>query len=231
MQNKKVLITGGTGGLGRVVTKKVLEAGAQVTLSYLSDNEISFMRAQLSQEDIKKISFVRANLMKEEEVKHLLDQLPDLQVLIHLVGGFSMGPIVDFPLEKWNQQIDLNLTSAFLTCKYSLEQMFRNNYGRIVTVGSRAAVEPGAQLAAYSAAKAGLVALIRSIAAETMGAGITANIILPSVIDTPDNRKSMGDQHADKWVKPESIAELICFLASEAAKDIRGAVIPIYGNV
>ncbi len=102
---------------------------------------------------------------------------------------------------------------------------------RCDTRGSRSAVEPAGQLAAYSADKAGVVALTKAIADETKGTNITANVILPSVIDTPKNREAMGSENADKWVKPESLAQLICFLGSEAAQDMRGAAIPIYGDI
>jgi NAD(P)-dependent dehydrogenase (short-subunit alcohol dehydrogenase family) len=108
--------------------------------------------------------------------------------------------------------------------------MLENGYGRIITVSSRAGVEPAANLAAYSASKAGVIALTKAIASETKGTNITANTILPSVIDTPKNRTAMGEEAADKWVKAESIAQVICFLASEAAIDVRGAAIPIYGS-
>jgi NAD(P)-dependent dehydrogenase (short-subunit alcohol dehydrogenase family) len=103
--------------------------------------------------------------------------------------------------------------------------------GRIVTVGSRGAVQPGAQLAAYCASKAGVVALTQAIAAETKGTNITANTVLPSTIDTPANRAAMGAENADQWVSPESLAGVICFLASEAAGDLRGAAIPVYGDL
>jgi NAD(P)-dependent dehydrogenase (short-subunit alcohol dehydrogenase family) len=109
--------------------------------------------------------------------------------------------------------------------------MKKNNYGRIVTVSSRVALEPAAQMAAYSASKAGVIALTKSIAEETKGTGITANTILPSIIDTPSNRKSMGEKNVHNWVKPESLAETICFLASEKAGDLRGAALSVYGNV
>jgi NAD(P)-dependent dehydrogenase (short-subunit alcohol dehydrogenase family) len=92
-------------------------------------------------------------------------------------------------------------------------------------------VEPSGQLAAYCASKAGVVALTKAIADETKGTNITANVVLPSVIDTPSNREAMGVENADKWVKAESLAQVICFLASEAAKDIRGAAVPVYGSV
>jgi NAD(P)-dependent dehydrogenase (short-subunit alcohol dehydrogenase family) len=142
-----------------------------------------------------------------------------------------MGPTVDFTLQNFQQQLNINLITAFLTCKYSLRQMVKNNYGRIVTIGSRAAVEPSAALAAYAAAKAGVVALTRAIAAETRGTNITANVILPGVIDTPANREAMGEQNTQQWVKPESIAALIYLLTSAEARNIRGAVIPVYGDL
>ena len=109
--------------------------------------------------------------------------------------------------------------------------MLQHGYGRIVTVGSRGAVEPAAQLASYCASKAAVVALTKSIAEETKQTNITANSVLPSVIDTPSNRDAMGAENAEQWVKPESLGEVICFLASEAAQDIRGAAIPVYGKI
>lgn len=101
----------------------------------------------------------------------------------------------------------------------------------LLTIGSRGAVEPVGSLAAYCASKAGVVALTKAIADETKDTNITANVVLPSVIDTEANRQAMGTEDVDKWVKPESLAEVICFLASEAAKDIRGAAIPVYGRI
>ncbi|NJN22722.1 MAG: SDR family NAD(P)-dependent oxidoreductase, partial [Leptolyngbya sp. RL_3_1] len=109
--------------------------------------------------------------------------------------------------------------------------MLAQDYGRIVTIGSGSAVNPTAQMAAYSASKAGVVALTQAIAQETKGTGVTANVVLPSVIDTPANRAAMGDENAAQWVTPESLAQVICFLASDAAGDLRGAAVPVYGNV
>jgi NAD(P)-dependent dehydrogenase (short-subunit alcohol dehydrogenase family) len=108
--------------------------------------------------------------------------------------------------------------------------MLQQDYGRIVTVGSRGAVQPAGQLAVYCAAKAGVVALTKAIADETKGTGVTANVVLPSVIDTPGNREAMGTDQADQWVTPESLGQVIAFLASDAAKDMRGAAVPVYGQ-
>ena len=142
-----------------------------------------------------------------------------------------MGKTHEYSYEAWKKDFDLNLNTTFLVCKHSLRRMLEHGYGRIVTVGSRGAVQPAGQLASYCASKAGVVALTQAIADETKGTNITANSILPSIIDTPANREAMGSEQADKWVKPESLSQVICFLASEAAKDVRGAAVPVYGSV
>lgn len=231
MKGKQVLLTGGTGGLGLGVTPAVLAQGADVTIPYRSLKDVERLKGILSPADIARIKFIPANLQDEASVEQLINSMMRVDVLIHLVGGFSMGKTHEYSFDSWKHEFELNLNTTFLTCKYSLKRMLENGYGRIVTVSSRAGVEPAGQLAAYSAAKAGVIALTKAIADETKGTNITANTVLPSVIDTPTNRQAMGAENADKWVKPESIAEVICFLASEAAKDVRGAAIPVYGNV
>ena len=231
MKGKQVLLTGGTGGLGLGVTPAVIAQGAEVTIPYRNPNEIERLKGIISPADFARIQFIPANLEDEASVEKLISRMTKVDVLIHLVGGFSMGKTHEYSFYDWKQELDLNLNTTFLTCKYSLKRMLENGYGRIVTVSSRAGVEPAANLAAYSASKAGVIALTKAIASETKGTNITANTILPSIIDTPTNRETAGAENADKWVKPESIAQVICFLASEAAKDVRGATIPVYGNL
>ena len=231
MQGKYVLLTGGTGGLGRGVLPVVLERGAaSITLPYLSPQTIEQLKSQLSPAALARLQWVPADLTDEPTVERLVNDMPQVDALIHLMGGFSMGETHTYSLADWQKDFNLNLTSTFLTCKHSLRRMRERGYGRIVTVGSRGAVQPAGQLAAYCAAKAGVVALTRAIADETKGTNITANVVLPGVIDTPTNREAMGSDHADQWVKPESLAQIICFLASEASKDVRGAAIPVYGD-
>jgi NAD(P)-dependent dehydrogenase (short-subunit alcohol dehydrogenase family) len=231
MKGKQVLLTGGTGGLGLGVTPTVLAQGGDVIIPYTSLQNVERLKQILPPADFSRIRFVPANLSDEASVKQLIDGMGKVDVLIHLVGGFSMGKTHEYSFDAWKKDFDLNLNTAFLVCKHSLAKMLENGYGRIVTVGSRGAEQPAGQLAAYCAAKAGVVALTKAIADETKGTDITANCVLPSVIDTPTNRSAMGAENADRWVKPESLAEVICFLASAAAKDIRGAAIPVYGNV
>lgn len=234
MQGKHVLIAGGTGGLGKSVTKVALEAGAaMVCVPYRSTRSVESLKAKIMPGELKRLRFVPADLKDENEIEKLISEMERVDVLLQLVGGFDMGRTDEYSWENWQNMFDLNLNSTFLLCKHALKRMRQQKYGRIVTVGSRGAILPGAQLAAYSAAKAGVVALTQAIAEETKDkdTDITANAVLPSVIDTPNNREAMGSEQAWAWVKPESLAAVICFLGSEAAKDIRGAAIPVYGKI
>jgi NAD(P)-dependent dehydrogenase (short-subunit alcohol dehydrogenase family) len=221
MKDKQVLLTGGTGGLGLGVTPTIVVTGARVIIPYHSESGISRLKERMPATDFDRIVFVKTNL----------NDIGRVDVLIHLVGGFSMGRTDEFSFQDWKDSFDLNLHSTFLVCKHCLRVMRKHGYGRIVTIASRGALQPGAQLAAYSASKAGVVALTQAIAQETKNLDITANVVLPSVIDTPSNRDVMGEAQANEWVKPESIAEVISFLASDAARDVRGAAIPVYGSL
>jgi NAD(P)-dependent dehydrogenase (short-subunit alcohol dehydrogenase family) len=230
MQNKHVLICGGTGGLGTAVVQSAVSHGARVTVPYINHDEVKLFQNTHKKEITDQVNFVKTDLSDEMAVKKIIDKMQRVDVLIQLVGGFSMGDTIDFSIEQWQKLISINLTTTFLICKHSLRRMKETGYGRIVTVGSRAAVEPSGKMACYSASKAAVIAFTKSIADEMKGTNITANCILPSTIDTPANRKAMGTGNVHKWVKPESVAQIICFLGSESATDLRGAAIPIYGN-
>jgi NAD(P)-dependent dehydrogenase (short-subunit alcohol dehydrogenase family) len=231
MDSQQILLTGGTGGLGTGVASVLLAKGAHLTIPYVKAQEVERLRGVLTSADLARIQFVATNLLDERSVETLVNGMARVDALIHLVGGFSMGKTHEYSYVQWKQDFDLNLNTTFLVCKHSLRRMLEQNYGRIVTVGSRGAVQPTGQMASYGASKAGVVALTQAIADETKGTNITANVVLPSIIDTPANRAAMGSEQAEQWVKPESLAEVIGFLASAAAKDIRGAAIPVYGSV
>ncbi len=230
MFEKYILITGATGSLGRAITLRCAEAGANITMPYRDENRVKQFMNELDEDLIKHIRTIKADLLNEEDVQNIIKKMPRTDILIHLMGGFALGNTADMSLTDWQHQLDLNLTSAFIIIKHALKSMQQQGYGRILTIGSKAAVEAPGGMAAYVAAKAGLVAFTRSIAAEFKGQDITANVILPSIIDTPANRSSMGEGNAHRWVTPQSLAQVITYLISDSAKDIRGAVIPVYGN-
>jgi NAD(P)-dependent dehydrogenase (short-subunit alcohol dehydrogenase family) len=171
---------------------------------------------------------IQADLSTPEGAAGAVERAGRFDALIHLVGGFAGGqPITSTDDATWRRMLDINLNSAFYTIRAALPVLLAAGRGRIVAVGSRTAVEPVARLSAYGVSKAGLVALIRTCALELKGTGVTANAVLPSVIDTPANRAADPRADFSQWVSPESIAGLILWLASDAAAAINGAAIPL----
>jgi NAD(P)-dependent dehydrogenase (short-subunit alcohol dehydrogenase family) len=212
-----VLITGAAGGLGSAVVEAFLAAGATV---YGAD--LSWKRQPHSN---LRFHPIEANLIEAAKLAAPVD------TLLHLVGGFAGGqPVAETTDETWEKMLDLNLRSAYTIFRAVLPGMIKAGKGRIVAVGARPALEPMANYAAYSVTKAALVALVKTVALEVKDTGVTANIVLPSVIDTPANRVAMPSADPSKWVTPQSIADLLVWLASDAARDVSGAAIPIYGR-
>jgi NAD(P)-dependent dehydrogenase (short-subunit alcohol dehydrogenase family) len=138
--------------------------------------------------------------------------------------------VADTDDATFQRMFDLNVNAAFHMLRAVLPHMRKAGTGRIIAIGSRAAENPGASVGAYSASKAALVSLVRTVALENKDAGITANVILPGTIDTPANRKAMPGADVAQWVQPGAIASLIVWLASEAGKEVTGAAIPVYGR-
>ena len=227
MNGKVVLVTGADGGLGTYVTRAFLDAGATVVGA----------SRRIRQSDFRQPNFtaLQADLCARESAEVLVDQVVarfgKLDVLAHTVGGFAGGnSIVDTDDVTFQHMFDLNLNCVFHMLRVAVPLLRKTGNGRIVAIGSRAALEPGAGVGAYSASKAAMVSLIRTVALENRDAGLTANVILPGTIDTPANRKAIPNADVSKWVQPSSIAELVVWLASEAGKDVNGSVIPVYGK-
>jgi NAD(P)-dependent dehydrogenase (short-subunit alcohol dehydrogenase family) len=227
LKGKVILISGASGGLGEGVTQAVLDAGAEVAgVSRRWPPEASNTPGLLP---------VAADLTQESgcaaAVAAALNKWSRLDAAIHLMGGFAGGTRVhEMSPDTWDQMMNVNLRSAFLFFRAALPPMLKAGRGRLLAVGSRPGLEPVAGLAAYSASKAGLHALIRALAAENKDTGVTANAVLPSTIDTAANRVAMPQADTSKWVEPASIASLLVYLASDAAQDINGALVPIYGK-
>jgi len=227
MEGKVVLVTGADGGLGRYVTQSFLDHGATV---------IGTSR-KVKQSDFSSESFTAlpAQISSREDAQGLVDQVvarfSSLDVLAHTVGGFAGSQsIADTDDATFQRMFDLNLNSVFHVLRATIPVMRQIGKGRIIAIGSRAALEPGAGVGAYSASKAAMVSLIRTVALENKDAGLRANVILPGTMDTLANRKAMPNADFSKWVKPGAVASLITWLASDAGKDINGAVIPVYGS-
>ena len=218
-----ILITGANGGLGSAVVEAFLATDATVYGADLAWKHQPHSNARFHP--------IEANLLEAAECDRVAKLAAPVDSLLHLVGGFGGGqPVAETPDEIWDKMLGLNLRSAYTIFRAVLPGMLKAGKGRIVAVGARAAIEPIANFAAYSVSKAALVALVKTVALEVKDSGITANVVLPSVIDTPANRAAMPAADASKWVTPESIAGLLVWLVSDAARDVNGAAIPIYGR-
>ena len=225
LDGKVTLVTGAKGGLGSFVTEAFLAAGANV---------VGVSRS-IKPDDFKHPNFTAlpAELSSGEAANKLaagvISKFGRIDALVHVMGGFAGGSSVadtdDATLEK---MLDLNCRAAFYIARAVIPQMRQQGSGRILAIASRQALEPGAMVGAYSASKAALVALIRSIALENKDLGITANSVLPGTMDTPGNRAPGVD--TSKFVNPAHVAALLVHLASDAGSSITGAAIPIYGG-
>jgi NAD(P)-dependent dehydrogenase (short-subunit alcohol dehydrogenase family) len=227
MKGKVVLVTGANGGLGSNVTQAFLDSGATVIGTS--------RKIQQSDFDHRAFGAVPAEISTREGAKVLVDQVVarfgKLDVLAHTVGGFAGGQsIADTDDATFQRMFDINLNSVFQILRASVPVLRNSGDGRLIAIGSRAALEPGAGVGAYSASKAAMVSLIRTVALENKDAGLRANVILPGTMDTPANRKAMPNADFSKWVQPAAVASLIVWLASDAGKDLNGVVIPVYGS-
>ena len=227
MKNKVVLVTGANGGLGSYVTQAFLDAGAIVVGVSRKIQQSDFNSPAFTALPAEISTAAGAKIMVESVVA----RFGRLDVVAHTVGGFAGGPsIAETDDATFQRMFDVNLNSTFFLLRAVLPAMRKTGNGRIIAIGSRAALEPGAGVGAYSASKAAMVSLIRTVALENKDVGITANVILPGTMDTPANRKAMPNADVSKWVQPANVAHLITWLAGDAGKDVTGAAIPVYGS-
>src|SRR6202140_463467 len=223
MQGKTALVTGANGGLGIHVTQALLDAGFAVV----------GLAPKIQQSDFKSPNFTAlpASLDSLDVAKKAADtviaRFGKIDVLAHLVGGFAGGQTVaDTDDATFQRMFGMNLNSAFHMLRAVIPHMRKAGAGRIIAIGSRAAEAPGPTVGAYSASKAALVSLIRTVALENKDAGLTANVILPGTMDTPANRQAMPTADVSPWGQPASVPSPIVWLPGDAGKNGTGAPHP-----
>jgi NAD(P)-dependent dehydrogenase (short-subunit alcohol dehydrogenase family) len=234
LDGKIAIVTGATGGLTAAVVSAFLGAGATVVTTYRREGDLDTLRGRAGVAAGARLSGVALDLTDEPAVARayaaIAEQHGGIDILVNVAGGFGGGtPVQETAWSLWQQQLDLNLKTAVLSCKAALPHMHGRD-GAIVNVGTRTATQAGKNLAAYAASKRALLQLTEALAAELRDQGITANAVLPSTIDTPDNRKNDPTAGGGRWVPPEQIARVILFLAGPDARIISGAAIPVYGR-
>jgi NAD(P)-dependent dehydrogenase (short-subunit alcohol dehydrogenase family) len=215
LHGRQIVVTGGGGALGRAVVDALSAAGAVCHAP---------RRDEL-------------DLTDEAAVAAYYGGLPPLWASVQVAGGYAGGPFVETTLADLRRQLDTNLTTCFLCCREAVRSMLGRSSrddgggGRIVNVGSRAAVRPAAGSLAYTISKAGVVALTQSLADEVKGSGILVNAVIPSIIDTPANRQAMPAAAPSRWPTPAEIASAIAWLASPENQLVSGALLPVYGQI
>lgn len=234
MKDKIVVVTGGAGNLGTAAVKRFYGAGARVAvIDRERDMVTSVFGDEIPEGDY--CLYVAGNLLDEASVAEMTQKIMDrfgrIDVLINIAGGFSMGPpLHETPLKTFEFMMDLNAKSVFLMCRAVIPHMLDQGGGKIVSTAARAGLKGAAKMGPYTASKAAVIRLTEAMAAELRDDNINVNCIMPGTIDTPGNRKDMPNADFGKWVQPESLAGVFFFLATDQARDINGAAIPVYGR-
>jgi len=233
-EGKIVLVAGGTGGLGRAVTLAFLAEGATVVVTYRNEAEFAVLKTEAGAQAVR-LEGAQTDVTDETAVKALLDGIVArqgrLDVVVNTVGAYAGGlKLWELEPKVFERMLDLNLRTGFVLARASIPPMLKQGSGALINIAAKAAFDHAAGASAYAASKAAAVALMDCLAADVKGTGVRVNSILPSIIDTEVNRKAMPGAPFDKWPKPEEIAGVILFLASDQARLIHGASIPVYGQ-
>lgn len=229
MMAQTVIVSGGTGGLGSAVTRKLLDDGWRVVVPWVVEAELSRLP------DSDRLVTLQADLFDESSVIEVVaaaasDPSAPVKAVVNLVGGFAMGERVDAtPVDEFERLLRLNLRPLYLLSAAAIPKLIEAGGGSVVGVSAKAAFAPFSGAAGYITSKAAVWAFISALAAEYQDDAIRANAILPSVIDTPGNRESQPDSSRRGWVSPETIAETVAFLVSDASAAVTGAQVPVPG--
>jgi NAD(P)-dependent dehydrogenase (short-subunit alcohol dehydrogenase family) len=227
------LVAGGTGALGRAASLAFLTEGATVVVTYRTQAEFDGLVAAAAGND-SRLEGHRIDVTDEAAARALVEDVVArygrIDALVNTVGGYAGGvKLWNLETEVLDRMLALNLRSGYVLARAALPAMLARGRGAIVNVAAKAALDHSPGAAAYSASKAAALALMGSLAAELSGSGVRVNSVLPSVIDTAANRKSMPKADFAKWPTPAEIARVILFLCSDDAEVIHGAAIPVYG--
>ncbi|HKQ48956.1 MAG TPA: SDR family NAD(P)-dependent oxidoreductase [Phycisphaerae bacterium] len=231
ISRRVVMITGSVGNLGQAVAEALVAMGARTVLVDRSQDRLSEAFPKLTN-NADHLLVGGVDLLSAESVSNCVAKavarFDRIDALVHTVGGFRGGKsVAEESLEAWDSLFNLNVRTTLLACRAVIPAMRRQRSGRIVTVGSRAALQGGAGLAAYCAAKSAVLRMTESMAAELAPEGINVNCVLPGTLDTPQNRAAMPDADSTTWVRPANVARVVAFLVSDLAQAVRGVAIPL----
>jgi NAD(P)-dependent dehydrogenase (short-subunit alcohol dehydrogenase family) len=221
---RSAVITGGTGALGSGVVERLLADGVACHVTWKFEAEL----AGFAHGDA--VSLHEVDCCDERQVTGFYAGLGRIDASIHIVGGFAMSALADTSRDDFLAMFELNAVTAFLCCREAVRAMRGGGGGRIVNVAARPALQPVGGMLAYTTAKAAVASLTQCLADEVADAGILVNAILPSIIDTPANRRSMPTADFARWPRPAEVAEVIAFLCGPENRVTSGALVPVFGR-
>lgn len=230
---KVVIITGAAGNLGGAVARAFADQGARLALVDLDPQAIERTRQGLPG-GCESAAFP-TDLMDAQAVEGMASAVAAhygrVDVLANIAGGFTMGPPVhETPDKDWERMLNLNARTVFYCCRAVVPRMLTSGGGRIVNVSARAGTRGVGHMGPYCTSKAAVITLTEALADELKEQGINVNCVLPGTLDTPQNRAAMPDQDPSRWVPLDALADVILFLASDAARAVTGAAVPVYGR-
>ena len=225
------VVTGAFGVLGAAVARAFAAHGYRVALLDMAVDPPAALQEELGEAHLL-IGGVDLGQMEaaRKAVAAVAMRFGGIDVLVNVAGGFRWELLQDGEVETWDELYAINLRTAVASCKAALPALLERGRGRIVNVGAGAAARAAAGMGAYAASKSGVERLTEALAAELRDRGVTVNAVLPGIIDTPRNRSDMPDADFSRWVAPEAIADVIVFLASDAARAVTGAAVPVFGR-
>jgi len=234
LKGKIVIVTGAAGNLGQAVARAFLAAQSRLVLvDRRSDRlptlfpELAISSDHVLATDVDAMDSVAVETMVAATVEHC----GRIDVLANTIGGYLAGtPVHETTLESWDASLNLNARTAFILSRAVVPVMLEQESGRIIHVAARTGLEGSSRQLVHTVAKSAVIRLTETLSAELKRSGINVNCVLPDTIDTPQNRESMPKARFDRWVQPEAIADVFTFLASDAARAITGAAIPVYGK-
>ncbi|MBI3359868.1 MAG: SDR family oxidoreductase [Chloroflexi bacterium] len=234
IENRVAVITGATGGLGRVVARRFAEHGARLALFGTNAGRLAQLAGELSLPEERRLTHV-VNLREREAVQAaaaaVLAKFGRAEILLHLVGGWIGGkPVADVSADEVSEMLDQHLWTTFNVAQAFLPHLRANGWGRLVAISSPHASRPPANAAPYAIGKAAQEALISTLAQEAQDRGVTANLLLVRTIDVQRDRDRERTPKNASWTTPEEIAAAILYLCSDEARAVNGARIPLYGG-
>jgi len=220
---RSVIVTGGFGVLGQAVSAAFAAAGDKVARIDFAPEAKEPLAGAL---DIGGVDLTDAGATMAA-LQQVASAHGGIDVLVNVAGGFTWETLEDGSLGSWAKMQSMNLMTAATITQLALPELKKSSAGRIVNIGAGAAVKAGMGMGAYAASKSGVHRLTEALAEELAGSSVTVNAVLPSIIDTPTNRADMPDADVSSWVQPAAIADVIVFLASDAARSVTGALVPV----